>query len=891
MQINASATYRLQLHPNFGFEQAAALVDYLRELGVSHVYTSPYLQATEGSTHGYDVVDPTRVNWQLGGADKHALMCEAIQAAGLQHMIDVVPNHMAIAGQQNPWWWDVLENGPSSLYAMYFDVDWETSEERWQNRVLLPVLGDHYGRILESGEIVLQHENAHFSLHYHDHLFPVDPSSLAPLLTRAAEACGSETLGFLAESYRRMPRPSATGDAAVEKRHRDKAVLFQLLSHLCHSDLQICGAVDAEVKRLNKDIDGLDEFIDQQNYRLAFWRTASRDLGYRRFFDITDLAGLRIEAYRVFADTHALIAQWVDRGWVQALRIDHPDGLRDPLDYFKRLRHLCPQAWIVAEKILEPGERLRADWPIQGTTGYDFLNLTGGLFVEPANEAAFNHIYCEFLGVEQLVEFESLVHECKQTILTESLQSELNRLSNLFIDICERHRRHRDYTRHDLHEALLATAQFFPVYRSYATSADDRLSAEDKVYIQQAIAYALEHREDLDAELFHFLERILLRKITGKLETELALRFQQLTGPAMAKGVEDTAFYRFNRMLCLNEVGGNPAAFGVKVSDFHEACRLTQAQWPLTMLASTTHDTKRSEDVRARLAAISEFPESWATAVKDWSRLSQQYRSELGPDRNTEYLIYQTLVGAWPISQERMHTYMQKAMREAKEHSSWTQQNESYENAVQEFVAALLQDPIFCQSLSAFVDQIKMAGYKNALALTLIKLTAPGIPDIYQGTELWDFSLVDPDNRRPVEFSLRQQLIKTMQQLSVEEVLNEMEQGLPKLWLIQKVLRLRQQYSQWFSEQSSYCNIVCSGRWSDNVVAFSRAGNVVVVVPRLSNQVNADWQDTAINLPQGQWKNYFTQQSFGDSTKNTSPLVQALLEHFPVALLVREECL
>lgn len=885
MRTEPIATYRVQLNPDFGFDNVTALVPYLKALGISHVYTSPYLQAAEGSTHGYDVVDATQVNRQLGGTERHARMCETIQREGLSHMIDVVPNHMAIPGEQNPWWWDVLENGPSSFYAIYFDVDWENSEERWQNRILLPVLGDHYGRILEAGEIHLTHNNARFALHYFDHVFPVDPSSLASLLQNAAEACGSESLGFLAESYKRMPRPTVTGDAEVEKRHRDKSVLYQFLSRLCQNDPSVRDAVDAEVARLNQDVDALDTFIAQQNYRLAFWRTASRDLGYRRFFDITDLVGLRTEVYRVFADTHALPISWVKKGWVQGLRIDHPDGLRDPHEYFERLRQACPDTWIVVEKILEPGERLRTEWPVEGTTGYEFLNLTGGLFVNPQSEQSFNETYAEFVSV--VPEFKSLVHDCKQLILTESLQSELNRLSTLFIEICERHRRHRDYTRHDLHESLLAAAACFPVYRSYVAEQAGLLHPQDKAYIDHAIDCAKEYREDLDAELFEFLRLLLQRQIDGKLEAEMALRFQQLTGPAMAKGVEDTTFYRFNRLMALNEVGGDPGEFGVAPKKFHQACANTQMNFPHTLLASTTHDTKRSEDVRARLAALTEFPEQWRQAVLQWSQHNAQYRGEHGPDGNAQYLIYQTLVGAWPISLERMQAYVEKAAREAKEHTSWTQQNADYEESLQQFLRNIFSDKVFCDEVEAFVARIKLAGYVNSLAQTLIKLTAPGVPDIYQGTELWDFSLVDPDNRRPVDFTLRKKLLEQLSNMSIDEILLCMDEGLPKLWLVQQVLQLRGQHPEFFGEKGDYSPLPINGRSADRVLAYSRDAGVAVLVPRLSAELNGDWGDTRVQLPSGEWHNVLTGQTFASEAVS----VQALFDAFPVALLIRKDLL
>lgn len=877
------ATYRIQLRPGFGFEEAAALVDYLTDLGVSHLYTSPCLQAARGSTHGYDVVDPSRVNEELGGAGEHARLCEKLRAAGLGRVIDVVPNHMAIEGDQNPWWWDVLESGPSSRYATCFDVDWEASAERWPNKVLLPVLGDHYGRILEDGQLQLSHEAGVFILHYHEQQFPIDPSSLPPLLGRAAEACASENLAFLAQSHARLPRPTVTARKDVERRHRDKAVLVKLLERLCREEPEAAEAIDAEVARLNRDPDALDALIEQQNYRLALWRTASRELGYRRFFDIKDLAGLRVEDPEVFDAVHALPLAWAKQGWVQGLRIDHPDGMRDPAQYFHRLREACPEAWILAEKILESDEKLPPDWPVEGTTGYDFLNLAGGLFVDAAGEEAMTRIYEEFTG--ESADYEATVRECKRHGLNELLASELNRLSSLFVDICERHRRYRDYTRYELREALCETAVCFPVYRSYVRAPENVVSPEDETYIRHAIETAAEARPDLDPELFEFLRELLLLRVPGELEGELAIRFQQLSAPAMAKGVEDTAFYRFHRLVSLNEVGGDPGRFGVPLELFHERCREAQRERPRAMLASTTHDTKRSEDVRARLALLSEIPERWSQAVHLWAAHNERHWPGELRDRNIEYLFYQTLVGAWPITVERMTGYMEKAVREAKTQTSWTQQNETYERAIREFVEAVMDDAGFRSVLEEFVGELVGPGRINSLAQTLIKLTAPGAPDIYQGTELWDLSLVDPDNRRPVDFETRRGLLEESARLSLEEMLGRMDEGLPKLHVIRQALRLRREHPESFGEAADYQPLSPRGGEASRVVAFVRGGGALTLTPRLLMGFDGDWKDTAIDLPAGRWRNRMTDE---DGFEGGCDL-KALLARFPVALLAREE--
>ena len=877
------ATYRLQLQPGFGFDQARALVPYLVKLGVSHIYTSPCLQAASGSTHGYDVVNPAQVNQGLGGVEAHARFCQTLEQRKLSHMLDLVPNHMAIAGRQNPWWWDVLENGPSSRYAIYFDVDWDTSPERWPNKVLLPVLGGQYGRVLEGGELRLERNENVFTLHYQEHVFPVDPSSLPELLARAAEDCGSELLQFIADSYARLPRPTVTDRRLVERRHHHKAVLEKLLARLLQEEPHSIASIDTEVAEMNNDPDALDALVDSQNYRLAFSRTAGRDIGYRRFFDISSLVGLRVEEEEVFYATHTLPIAWVKEGLLHGLRIDHPDGLRDPAQYFHRLREACPEAWIVAEKIISPTERLPRDWPIEGTTGYDFLNIVNGLFVDPTGEEPLTRLHTDFTG--EIDDFPALVYICKRQVLTELLASDLNRFTALFIDICEQHRRYRDYTRHELHEALREVASCFPVYRTYVQASRGVVSEADARYIKEAIDRAMAKRPELDPELFRFLEDLLLLRISGPLEGELAMRFQQLTGPAMAKGVEDTALYRFNRLASLNEVGGEPGRFGTTVADFHQFCCEAQAQHPLSLLATSTHDTKRSEDVRARLALLSEIPEQWTCVVNQWAKHNERYRVDDIPDRNTEYLFYQVVVGAWPIDLQRITAYMEKAVCEAKVHTSWNQRNDAYEQRVREFVQCTVNDQEFCASLEQFVSSLVAPGRINSLAQTLIKVTAPGVPDIYQGTEIWDFSLVDPDNRRPVDFSHRASLLEQLEGASPEDVLAHSDQGLPKLWVVYHALQLRRKWPAWFGPGGSYHPLTASGAKADHVIAFMRGERAVTVVPRLVLGLGGDWGETSIGLRHGHWRNVLT----GDRMEGSMFRLSEMLQRFPVALLSAEE--
>lgn len=880
MHRDPIATYRLQFNPGFGFKQAQEAAGYLSDLGISHIYASPYFQAVAGSTHGYDVLDHSRVNEELGGVEGHAHFCQTLQNFKLSQMIDIVPNHMAIQGKQNPWWWDVLKRGPSSPFANYFDVDWDSSEERWPNKVLLPVLNDQYGRILEEGGFQLIHNEGIFTLRYQDQIFPVDPSSLVELLSRAADSCQSNLLDFIAESYGRGFSSAATGGSAIEMHEDNESLLLDLLARLCREEPKILEAINNEVIRLNQDPDALDALIEQQNYRLAFWRTASQDLGYRRFFDIKSLAGLRVENPEVFRAIHALPLEWMKKDWIQALRVDHIDGLRDPTGYLCELRKTFPEAWIVVEKILASFEEL-PNWPVEGTTGYDFLNLMGNLFIDAKGEQALTSIYESFVG-EQM-SYQKIVFECKRFVLNELLGSELNRLTSLFVHICEQHRRHRDYTRHELQEAILETAVHFPVYRSYITPNKGIIRSEDEEYLSQAIEKAMSMKEDLDHELYSFLNDLLLLKIKGHLEIEFAMHFQQLTGPAMAKGVEDTAFYRFNRLISLNEVGGDPSKFGISLTYFHEACKKSQAQHPFSMLASTTHDTKRSEDVRARLALLSEIPEKWSEAVFRWSNHNARYQHPRFPDRNMEYYLYQTLLGAWPIELERILIHMQKAAREAKLHTSWTHPNEAYEMAMRDFIVAVMKDTEFSDDLASFVNTLLYNGRINSLSQTLIKLTAPGIPDIYQGTELWDLSLCDPDNRKPVDFALRKNLLKELGRLTTQDILARMDQGLPKLWVIQQVLSLRNKNPEFFEPNGSYLPLLAQGSKSDHVVAFIRGTEVITITPRLMMQINGNWDDTMLQLPPGDWHNLLTKEIL---IGGVVP-VQRILAAFPVSLLIR----
>jgi (1->4)-alpha-D-glucan 1-alpha-D-glucosylmutase len=874
------ATYRIQLQPGFTFDDAARIAPYLRALGISHVYCSPYLQAAPGSTHGYDIVDYQRVNRELGGEEAQQRFVATLQEHELGQVLDVVPNHMAIVGG-NRWWWDVLENGEASRYAPYFDIEWLGPEERYRHKILLPVLGDHYGLILSSGQIQLEYEDGHFIVRYHEHTFPLAPESMAGLLAKAADRAGSSQLGFLADALVRLQQ---TGEGTWNSRlarDRNKEAIREQIARLADERPAVARQIAAIIDETNHDIDTLDNILSSQNYRLSRWRTAESELVYRRFFDINSLVGIRPGRDRVFTDTHQLILEWLKRGQVDGLRIDHPDGLRDPGEYFERLHDAVPDLWIVAEKILAPNENLHPRWNIAGTTGYDFLNLASGLFVDPAGEAAMTELYRTFTNAP--TDFRLVARESKALILRDLLGSDINRLTALFLDICEHNRDYRDYTRHEIHEAVRETIACFSVYRTYVRPGPEAPTEAEVGYITQAAADAAAARPEIEQRLFQFLADVLLLRVPGDQEEEFILRFQQVTAAAMAKGVEDTAFYRYARLISLNEVGGDPARFSVSIDEFHRWCAHIQASYPQTMLATSTHDTKRSEDVRIRIGLLAGQVPLWTETVNRWAAMNAQYKDNDRPGRRIEYFLYQTLVGAWPISAERLNRYMQKVVREAKDRSSWLNPDEEYEAVLRRFCDSILSDETFTADLESFLARLLEPAQTASLALNLLKLTAPGIPDIYQGTEIPDLSLVDPDNRRPVDYEVRTRLLADLDGLTPEQILTRSAEGLPKLWMIRQALHARRASAESFGPDAAYTPLWPAGPKAGAIVAYQRGENVAIAVPRLS-VANADWDGTVLEIPDGRWKNQFT----GDVTDGGKLDMGSLLARFPVALLIRE---
>jgi (1->4)-alpha-D-glucan 1-alpha-D-glucosylmutase len=810
-------TYRMQLSKNFPFEAAAGCAEYLATLGVSHLYTSPILQAAAGSSHGYDVVDPTRINEELGGEAGFRSMVAAMRAHGISVLIDIVPNHMATSGRASPWWWDILKHGRESRYASYFDIDWEPAIWTVKNKVLLGVLEDRYGRELEAGRLTIERQGAEAVVRYHDHVFPVAPESLD----------------------------------------------------------------GADLDAVAHDVDAFDSLLQRQHYRLSYWRIAQEELNYRRFFTIDTLVGLRVELDQVLEDSHRLVFELVADGSVSGLRIDHVDGLRDPQTYLEKVRAAAPDAYVVVEKILEYGEALPESFPVQGTTGYDFIAHVNGLFVDSQNEEAMTALYHAYTGEPQ--RYSDVVRAGKHENMISELSPDLERLASLLVDICDQYRRHRDRTRRELKEAIREVAAALPVYRLYVRPGV--AGAGDRARVGAALEEAVHRRPDIDPDLLAFLGELLLLAHEGEKESEFAARFQQFTPAVTAKGVEDTAFYRYNRLISLNEVGDDPGVFGRPVDAFHEHCSRIAAGWPATMLTLSTHDTKRSADVRARLHLLSEMPAEWDAAVRRWAEHNDPYRSQGYPDRSLEYLMYQTLVGAWPIDEARLTQFLRKAAREASVHTSWTNPVAAYEGAIAQFVSHVMADAEFLGDLQTFMGRTQIVGLgrTTSLAQTTLLLTSPGVPDLYWGSELWDLSLVDPDNRRPIDYELRRRLLSELAGADAATVLARSDEGAPKLWLIARLLEHRRSRPELF-ESRSYAPLEAAGVKARHVVAFVR-DRLLVMVPRLLVGLGGSWDDTTLGLPEGRWVDLLT----GRSENGGGPVsLGTLLEVFPVAVLAKE---
>jgi (1->4)-alpha-D-glucan 1-alpha-D-glucosylmutase len=950
------ATYRLQMNLHFTFRDAERIVPYLDRLGVSHLYLSPILAARPGSLHGYDVVDHSKINPEIGTRADLEALAAALRKRRMGMIVDVVPNHMAVMGDDNAWWLDVLENGPAAAYAEYFDIDWQPVRASMRNRILVPVLGAPYGTVLEDGQLRLVYDDVcgAFSVRYHEHRFPIDPREYPRLFEARRDALDSllppehpdrQDLESLLSGFSRLPAREEVTERARAERYRDKESHKRRLVRLCRRSTAVRQFIADSVAAVNgrrgdpRSFDVLDDVLGAQAYRLANWRVAVDEINYRRFFDVNNLAALRINDPRVFDETHALLLELVKDGIVDGLRIDHPDGLYDPEEYFDRLQ--APfrvgsgqrrPLYVVAEKILAAHERLPDSWAVQGTTGYEFSAAVGSWLVDGAAERAMDAAYRGFIG--RPAALDDIAYESRKLVMRSVLAAEVGVLATQLDRIAQGDRHTADFTRAALREAIVEVIASYPVYRTYvsASGAGD----DDHRHVQWAVNVARKRSHADEDSVFKFLGGVLVGDAAGRPPAaaravrEFAMKFQQVTAPVMAKGIEDTAYYRYNRLAALNEVGGDPRRMGMTSAALHQMSLDRQRRWPRAMITTSTHDTKRSEDVRARISCLSEFPEAWRRYLGRWSRLNRGHRRQVdgapAPTRNEEYLLYQTLLGAWPPGdaghrpgrafKERIESYMIKAAREAKQSTSWIAPNEAYEQAMSEFVRGILDErrpSAFLRDLQHLRSLVAWFGTLNSLSQTLLKLTAPGIPDLYQGTELPEFSLVDPDNRRPVDFEQRDAMLAALEAAwsdrnaragLARELLQHWSDGRLKLFVTWRTLGVRAALADVFGK-GKYQALRVSGTHAGHVCAFRReldGREAMIVAPARMGRLTGGrleppldtgvWGDTRINFPKS-GRSHELVDAFASRTVRvdarrsaTSMGVGELLDQMPIALLV-----
>ena len=968
-QPSPQSFYRLQLHKEFTFQQAAAIIPYLRKLGISHCYVSPFLTARQGSTHGYDIIDHSTINPEIGRREDFESFLAVLEQQEMALILDIVPNHMGI-GSDNKWWMDVLENGEASKYAQFFDINWQPQQPDLAGRLLLPILGDYYGKILENGELALNFNDnsGSFSIKYYEHRFPISPRTYPALLgydlQRLENQLGENHHSYqeyqnLIQSFANLPGYEEASPEMMQVRHRSKEVSKRTLARLCRQHSEIKQFIEGNVILFNgmkdkpESYDLLHALLDDQPYRLAFWRVAADEINYRRFFDINDLAALRMEDVEVFNETHKLIMDLVATGKLDGLRIDHPDGLYDPMQYFCRLQAVaageelrdnsqCSQdpddpnavpLYVVIEKVLADFESLPVNWPISGTTGYDYSNLLNGLFVNAAAEKTMTMTYRRFIGTK--IDYEQLLYDCKKLIIRSSMAGEMNVLAGLLYRLARANRRTRDLTINSLRDGLIEVVCFFPVYRTYTASY--KIAERDVQFIEWALAKSVSRQHLEDTNVFGFIKSVLLLNVEGsdaekKKYLNFVMKFQQYTGPVMAKGLEDTFFYRYNRLLSLNEVGGNPDRFGISIAAFHQNNQTRMRYWPHSMLNTSTHDSKRSEDVRARINVLTEMANEWYQRLKLWSMQNRSYKSRIddsrSPSKNDEYAFYQNLLGAWPLEPlddkgraefiDRMKNMTLKTSRESKMLTSWTNPNVDYEKALIRFVEGSLDasNRPFLNDFISFHEDVAWFGMLNSLSQVFLKLASPGIPDIYQGNESWRFCLVDPDSRRPVDYEKRQSMLFSLlekvdaasENVALKslqlDLLDNPADGRAKMYIIAQTLRLRNSRHNVFSE-GNYLPLEVTGSKANHICAFARVKDdqvVVVVSPRLFLTLTQGkkslpitdtvWQDTEIRLPEElagiQLRNIFSDASEHITVPENSPPVLGvgrLLQSWPVALL------
>jgi (1->4)-alpha-D-glucan 1-alpha-D-glucosylmutase len=981
------ATYRLQLQPAFTFRDAASIIPYLAELGISDVYCSSYLKAAPGSTHGYDICDYGKLNPELGSDADYQALLDELSAHGMGHVLDFVPNHMAIEPVQNAWWHDMLEHGPASPFARFFDVDWEPEKPELKDRVLLPFLGDQYGAVLERGELKLVLEDGRLSVvSGGDQRRPIDPAQYPAVLGLHSESLKDKLAPtdpqhqeFLSivTALEHLPAVTETAPERSAERLRESRLACKRLAELLAASAVIRDHVAQNLRTINgepgkpESFNALHNLLERQAYRLAYWKTAGHEINYRRFFDINQLAGLRMEEPAVFTATHALVLRLIGAGKITGLRLDHIDGLFDPAGYLEMLqaaifeeraaaflgtigergedwrkkvhawrqheRHTDPAGcavrplFAVVEKILSTGEDLLSGWPIHGSTGYDFLNDVNRLFIDAQNAPALKRVYARFAG--RSAPLAELVYACKRTISGTSLASELNVLGQMLNRISEADRRTRDFTLFSLRQTLREIVVCFSVYRTYVD--ENGATPTDAQLIDLAIRRARARNPAMESSIFDFIRAALVPDRTQltadqfRARLHFAMKFQQYSGPLQAKGLEDTAYYQYNVLLSLNEVGGDPQRFGGALTQFHEANLRRLGNSPHGMLTTATHDTKRGEDARARLNVLSELPDLWRRSVSRWARLNDRHRTTIdgvpAPDRNDEYLFYQALLGAWPAEPlgtahaaapadfvDRMRQFMQKAVKEAKEHTSWISPNDAYDRAVADFVAKSLTVTHGRRFLAEFLplqQRVARLGLINSLAQLVLKIVSPGVPDFFQGTELWDWSLVDPDNRRPVDFAQRRRMLEELAPLmsdaalrtpALVDMLENEPDGRIKLWVTALGLRLRQQFASVF-QRGEYVPVEADGEHAEHVVAIGRrfeGARIIAVVPRLLGQIIQDprnlpvgpgfWKATCLKLPQafhgGTYENGLTLERLPVDDTRRLPLGN-ILQSCPVAIL------
>ena len=1000
------ATYRFQFNSDFGFRDALRVIPYLAELGVSDVYASPYLKARPGSTHGYDVDDYGRLNPEVGSEGDYDAFVAALDQHELGHVMDFVPNHMGIGRGTNRWWVDVLENGRSSPYAPFFDIDWDPLKPDLRGKVLLPFLGDQYGTVLEQGQFQLRFDPAtgSLSIQYYENVLPVAPTSYPSVLRRRLDEVMVErgeddpdVLEYLSiiTALERLPGQDETNPDLIAERRREQVVAKRRLAEIARRSARIRAAIDQAIAEYNgmvgrpESFDLMDQLLEAQSYRLAFWRVAAEEINYRRFFAINELAGIREEEPAAFEAVHALTLSLLAEGRVTGLRLDHIDGLYDPAAYLMRLQRaylleICHRQWseldqqaaldgsvdaaaeidliawpalkraindaitsdegvprrplyVLVEKILEHGEELPEDWAVYGTTGYEFTNAVSGLFVDSAGRKPFDELYSRFIGGK--TNFATMVYDCKRLIMRVGLASEVAVLASELDRIAEQDRHSRDYTLNSLRDAMREIIACFPVYRTYIVCGGEPIRDVDRRYIESAVREAKRRNPASDPTVFDFVRDVLLQEVGASTEEQrdrqcrFAMRFQQLSGPVMAKGLEDTAFYRYNRLVSLNEVGGDPTRFGMDVNAFHRDNQYRLRHWPDAMLSTSTHDTKRSEDVRARINVLSEVPREWRAVINRWARINRKHKTRVdntpAPDRNDEYLFYQTVLGAWPLDAgsddaagwqefvDRIAAYMDKATREAQVNTSWINPNEDYDGALQLFVQRVLsregENP-FLDDVGPLQEKVAYLGALNALGQQLLKLTVPGVPDIYQGTESWDLSLVDPDNRRPVDYETRSRDLRDLERLRnasdmARSLVDTWDDGRIKLYVTAWTLRFRADHPALF-RRGEYVPLSAAGAKADHVLAFARQlsedgrqQEALVVAPRLVNGLTRGqlvpptgsdvWGATVLEVPQANegaiYRNLFTGAEIEVVTVGGRPVLRMpdVLATFPVALLER----